>query len=102
MRMMIRVLARKLGRTNARLSRVLSRRRASMASKTTEKMDQTKEIMGTTVPNPLGRQLSFWSHNTPSASATLGNISSKDSTNYFASPICKARPQLTMEQRGRL
>ena len=73
MRMMIRVLARKLGRTNARLWRKLSRRRASMASKTTEKMDQTKEIIGITVPKFLGRQFSTWSQTVDSASTTLEN-----------------------------
>ena len=71
MRMMIRVLARKLGRTNARLSRKLSKRRASMASKTTEKMDQAKEIVGMTVAKYSGRQLPTWSQTVASASPTL-------------------------------
>ena len=57
MRMRIRVLARKFGRIKARLSSLLIIRRESMDSKTTEKIDQTKEIMGITVPNPFGRQL---------------------------------------------
>ena len=73
MSMMIKVLARKLGRTNARLSRLLSRRRASLASRTTETMDQANEIIGITVPKPLGRQLPTWSHTVASASITLEN-----------------------------
>ena len=71
MRMRMRVLARKLGRTKARLSRKSSKRRESMASKTTEKMDQIKEINGITVPNSLGRQLPTWSQTDDSASTTL-------------------------------
>ena len=67
----MRVLAMKFGKTNARLSSLLSRRRESMASKTTEKIDQTKEIMGMAVPNPLGRQLSNLSQTSFSASTTL-------------------------------
>ena len=77
MRMRMRVRARKLGRTKARLSRKLSKRRESMASKTTEKMDQVKEINGITVPNSLGRQLPTWSQTDDSASTTLENIASK-------------------------
>ena len=68
------VLAMKFVITNARLSSLLSIRRESMPSRTTEKMDQAKEIMGTTVPNPLGRQLSNWSQTSFSASTTLENI----------------------------
>ena len=71
MRMRMRVLARKLGRTKARLSKKLSKRRESMASKTTENMDQAKEINGITVPNSLGRQLPTWSQTDDSASTTL-------------------------------
>ena len=71
MSMRIRVLPIKLGSTKARLSSMLSIRRESRDSRTTEKMDQTKEIMGITVPKPLGRQLLTWSQTTPSASATL-------------------------------
>ena len=77
MRMRMRVLARKMGRTKARLSKKLSKRRESMASKTTEKMDQVKEINGITVPNSLGRQLPTWSQTDDSASTTLENIASK-------------------------
>ena len=71
MRMRMRVLAMKLGRTNARLSSLLSIRRESMASKTTEIIDQAKDMMGMIVPNPLGRQLSNWSQTSFSASTTL-------------------------------
>ena len=61
----------KLGRTNARLSRKLSNRSELIASKTTEKMDQEKEVMEITVPNPLARQFPTWSQMTSSASTTL-------------------------------
>ena len=74
MRMMIRVLTMKLGRTNARLSMKLSIRREFIASNTTAAMDQTKEIIGITVPNSFGRQLSTWSQITSSASTTLVDI----------------------------
>ena len=75
--MMISVLAKKFGRTKARLSRKLSKRRESIASRTTENMDQAKESIGITVPNSLGRQLPTWSQTVTSASTTLENIAGK-------------------------